>query len=50
MYMNVSLPLPVNSNPGMVFPHQKFVTDADMVSFSARLVSAAFDMKDRIEA
>ncbi|KAK4290228.1 hypothetical protein Pmani_036855 [Petrolisthes manimaculis] len=50
MYMNVSLPLPVNSNPGMVFPHQKFTSDTDMVNFAGRLVTAAFDMKERIEA
>ncbi|XP_071520828.1 choline O-acetyltransferase isoform X2 [Panulirus ornatus] len=50
MYLSVSLPLPVNSNPGMVFPHQKFTCDADMVSFAALLVTASLDMKERIEA
>nr|AYH52223.1 putative choline acetyltransferase [Homarus americanus] len=50
MYLNVPLPLPVNSNPGMVFPHQKFTTDADMLNFATRLVTAALDMKERIEA
>ncbi|XP_037797110.1 choline O-acetyltransferase-like [Penaeus monodon] len=49
MYLNVSLPLPVNSNPGMVFPHQKFASDADMINFAARLVIASIDMKERIE-
>ncbi|XP_063843429.1 choline O-acetyltransferase-like isoform X2 [Scylla paramamosain] len=50
MYMNVPLPLPVNSNPGMVFPHQKFASDLDMTQFAARLVSASLDMKERIAA
>nr|XP_053646928.1 choline O-acetyltransferase-like [Cherax quadricarinatus] len=49
MYLNVSLPLSVNSNPGMVFPHQKFSTDADMVNFATHLVTASFEMKERIE-
>ncbi|XP_050719792.1 choline O-acetyltransferase-like [Eriocheir sinensis] len=50
MYMNIALPLPVNSNPGMVFPHQKFASDVDMTQFAARLVSASLDMKERIAA
>ncbi|XP_064081549.1 choline O-acetyltransferase-like isoform X2 [Macrobrachium nipponense] len=50
MYMNIALPLPVNSNPGMVFPHQKFASKSDIVNFAAKLVTAAIDMKERIEA
>ncbi|XP_069173979.1 choline O-acetyltransferase [Procambarus clarkii] len=49
MYLSVALPLPVNSNPGMVFPHQKFASDLDMIHFATRLVTASFDMKERIE-
>ncbi|XP_066959944.1 choline O-acetyltransferase isoform X1 [Macrobrachium rosenbergii] len=50
MYMNIALPLPVNSNPGMVFPHQKFTSTSDIINFAAKLVTAAIDMKERIEA
>ncbi|XP_068222978.1 choline O-acetyltransferase isoform X1 [Palaemon carinicauda] len=50
MYMNIPLPLPVNSNPGMVFPHQKFTSTTDIINFAAKLVTAAVDMKERIEA
>ena len=49
MYMNIPLALPVNSNPGMVFPKQNFCSQDDMVKFAAKLVSAAMDMKERID-
>ncbi|KAF2363289.1 Acyltransferase ChoActase/COT/CPT [Trinorchestia longiramus] len=48
MYMSVPLPLPCNSNPGMVFPPQNFTSSAAMTLFAARLVTAALEMKERI--
>ena len=36
MYLNVRLPLPVNSNPAMVLPRRKFSNSAQMLSYTAR--------------
>ena len=36
MYLNVRLPLPVNSNPAMVLPKRKFNNNAQMLSYTAR--------------
>ena len=36
MYLNVRLPLPVNSNPAMVLPRRKFSNSARMLSYTAR--------------
>ena len=38
MYLNVRLPLPVNSNPAMVLPKRKFSNTAQMLSYTARSV------------
>jgi hypothetical protein len=40
MYLNNPIPLPVNSNPGMVFPPRKFTTILDVARFTARLLDA----------
>lgn len=45
MYLNNPVPLPVNSNPGMVFPPRKFTTILDVARFAARLLDAALDHK-----
>lgn len=45
MYLNNPIPLPVNSNPGMVFPPRKFTTILDVARFAARLLDAALDHK-----
>ena len=41
MYLNVRLPLPVNSNPAMVLPRRKFSGHTQMLCYTAR--SAHFD-------
>ncbi|XP_076044071.1 choline O-acetyltransferase-like isoform X1 [Oratosquilla oratoria] len=49
MYLNVPLALPVNSNPGMVIPRQPFASEDNMLDFASKLLSAALEMKERIE-
>jgi len=49
MYLNQRLPLPVNSNPGMVFPRKKFNNVTQMLSFSARLVVGFLKYKIRLD-
>ncbi|KAG5899423.1 hypothetical protein JTB14_033616 [Gonioctena quinquepunctata] len=46
MYLNFREPIPINSNPGMVFPPRKFTTILDVARFTARLIDAALDHKD----
>lgn len=46
MYLNYREPLPINSNPGMVFPPRKFTTILDVARFTARLIDAALDHKE----
>ena len=45
MYLNVRLPLPVNSNPAMVFPRRKFNNHSQMLSYTARLVQLIYNFK-----
>ncbi|KAI4459911.1 carnitine o-acyltransferase [Holotrichia oblita] len=45
MYLGNPAALPVNSNPGMVFPPRKFTTVLDVARFTARLIEAALDYK-----
>ncbi|RXG55122.1 Choline O-acetyltransferase [Armadillidium vulgare] len=49
MYLNVPLSLPVNSNPGMVFPRQEFSSTKEMLAFAARLIAGSLDMKEKID-
>ena len=49
MYLNCRLPLPVNSNPGMVFPRKKFSNTAQMLSFTARLVQGFIRYKIKLD-
>lgn len=49
MYLGNPAPLPVNSNPGMVFPLRKFTTILDVARFTARLVDASLDYKDVLD-
>ncbi|XP_044760745.1 choline O-acetyltransferase [Coccinella septempunctata] len=45
MYLKNQNALPVNSNPGMVFPPRKFTTILDIARFASRLLEAALDHK-----
>lgn len=49
MYLNNPISLPINSNPGMVFPPRKFSSLSDMAKFAARLVTSALDYKEKID-
>lgn len=48
MYLANRAALPVNSNPGMVFPTRKFLTILDVARFTARLIDAALDYKQNM--
>ncbi|KAK3089454.1 hypothetical protein FSP39_003760 [Pinctada imbricata] len=50
MYMKIRLPLPINSNPGMVFPKQLFTDHRDQLRYAARLISGILDYKTVIDA
>ncbi|XP_028649257.1 choline O-acetyltransferase [Erpetoichthys calabaricus] len=50
MYLNNRLPLPVNSSPAMVFPHQKFHNQSDYLRFAAHLISGVLDYKALLDA
>jgi len=45
MYLTNKLPLPMNSNPGMVYPQEHFTNEADHLKFAARLISGIMDYK-----
>lgn len=50
MYMDMRIPLPINSNPGMVFPPRKFTTVHDVARFTARLVDGIMKHKELLES
>jgi choline O-acetyltransferase len=51
--MNVKLPLPINSNPGMAFPRQIFnndnegdgINNMDMLIFATKVIRGFIDHK-----
>ncbi|VDL93429.1 unnamed protein product [Schistocephalus solidus] len=45
MYLKNPLPLPVNSNPGMVFPRHHFISARQQLRFAAQLLSGILDYK-----
>jgi choline O-acetyltransferase len=49
MYMNNPLCLPINSNPGGVWPPQKFQTVDDQLLFAAKLTTYMMDFKDILD-
>lgn len=49
MYMDNPLPLPINSNPGMVMPPRKFTTVNDLAQFAAQLIDQLMDHKEMLE-
>ncbi|EDW04619.1 GH23211 [Drosophila grimshawi] len=50
MYMNVRIPLPINSNPGMVFPPRRFKTVHDVAHFAARLLDGILAHKEMLDS
>ncbi|XP_053393078.1 choline O-acetyltransferase-like [Mercenaria mercenaria] len=50
MYMKARLSLPINSNPGMVFPRQHFENRNQQLRYAARLISGILDYKTIIDA
>merc|ERR1712223_440976 len=49
MYMQPRLPLPVNSNPGMVFPRQSFQGIGQMLAFTSRIISGFTKFKQKLD-
>lgn len=49
MYMNNPLSLPINSNPGGVWPPQHFPSVDDQLLFAAKLVTYMLDFKDILD-
>ncbi|CAF0786065.1 unnamed protein product [Brachionus calyciflorus] len=45
MYLLNKLPLPINSNPAMIFPKENFEDEDDQLRFTARLISGIMDYK-----
>lgn len=45
MYLLNKLALPINSNPGMVFPREHFSDEDAQLRFAARLISGIMDYK-----
>ena len=50
MYLKVRSALPINSNPGMVFPKQHFKDEGQRLRFAAKLISGILDYKVVIDA
>ena len=49
MYLNNMLPLPINSNPGWVFPKQKFECVEDMIKYTTKLIVGLGRFKQEVE-
>lgn len=48
--MDVRLPLPINSNPGMVLPPRKFTTVNDVARFAAQIINGIMEHKELIDS
>lgn len=49
MYMDITLPLPINSNPGMVLPPRTFTTVHDVARFAARIIDGILEHKEMLD-
>lgn len=45
MYLLNRIPLPINSNPAMIFPKENFADENSQLRFAARLISGIMDYK-----
>jgi len=50
MYMDIRIPLPINSNPGMVFPPRRFKTVHDVAHFAARLLDGILSHREMLDS
>lgn len=50
MYMDVRIPLPINSNPGMVLPPRRFTTVHDVARFAARILDGIMQHKEMLDS
>lgn len=49
MYLNNSIPLPINSNPFYLIPKQTFRSSLDQLKFGVRILQFCHDFKHRID-
>ncbi|KAM3956159.1 choline acetyltransferase [Aphomia sociella] len=49
MYMKVRLPLPINSNPGMVFPRRHFAKLEEVADLGALFIDDLLDYKEMLD-
>lgn len=49
MYMDIRIPTPINSNPGMVLPPRRFTTVNDVARFAAQVISGIAEHKEIID-
>lgn len=49
MYMDVRIPTPINSNPGMVLPPRTFHTINDVARFAAQVIDGLMEYKEIID-
>lgn len=49
MYLKVRLPLPINSNPGMVFPRRHFAKMEEVADLGALFIDDLLDYKEMLD-
>lgn len=49
MYLKVRLPLPINSNPGMVFPRRHFAKMEEVADLGALFIDDILDYKEMLD-
>lgn len=49
MYMDIRIPTPINSNPGMVLPPRTFHTVNDVARFTAQVIDGIMEHKEIID-
>jgi len=49
MYMDITIPLPINSNPGMVLPPRCFTTVHDVARFAGRIIDGILEHKELLD-
>lgn len=49
MYLKVRYPLPINSNPGMVFPRRQFAKIDEVADLAALYIDDLLDYKEMLD-